>query len=236
MPEAIPDVFTTLYECFQAPIAELNCGEKCAPLNEKGVPFCCDTQHIVPTAYQPEWEYLKSKTDLWHLFRSENNPENNQLRAKIPPDQVLIECLGYIHCQRDFRSITCRAFPFYPYITRQDEFIGLSYYWEYEDRCWVISNLHVVSSRYRREFIKVYNNLFELMPKEIENFRHYSNVTRNLFSRRRRAIPLLHINQHNYKISPQTGRMRRFHIESIPKHGPYKIIAEMPFPDEVEDN
>lgn len=235
MPTVEPANFNNLYECFNVPISTHNCGEKCAPYNEKGVPFCCDINHAVPTAYQPEWEYLSSNTDLWHMWKPNNPRTYAQLKAKSSPEQVLIECLGHTLCQRDFRSITCRAFPFFPYINEQDEFLGLAYYWEYEDQCWIISNLHVVTAQYRSEFVSAYDTLFELIPKELAIFRHQSKLTRRIFDRRHRSIPLLHRNGFNYKIAPRSGRLRRIHIEDLPNYGPFKIASELPFPDEIID-
>ncbi|MGD9092807.1 MAG: hypothetical protein PVF74_08150 [Anaerolineales bacterium] len=224
--------FSKLYERFHKPITHLNCGDKCAPYNEHGVPFCCDTDHAIPTAYLTEWDYLTQNTDLWHLWSPNEMIQDANLRAVTPDDQVLIECLGHISCQRDYRSITCRAFPFYPYITEKDEFIGISYYWEYEDRCWVISNLSKVQNEYRFEFIRAYDELFNRYPHELDNFKYQSSLMRHNFQIQRRTISLLHRNNRVYKISPKTGRMRRVSIDSLPKFGVYKIASEMRFSDE----
>lgn len=225
--------FPALYAGFDAPITAFNCGDKCAPYNENGVPFCCDHRHAVPTAYQAEWEYLQANTDLWHEWESNDPVETAALRKQTPDGQVLIGCRGAAACQRGFRSVTCRAFPFFPYFNTNGEFIGLSYYAEYEDRCWVISNLQLVSPTYRAEFIRAYDALFEQMPEERDNFSYHSKLTRRLFARQGRSVPLLHRNGGSYKISPRTGRMRRVSTDSLPKFGPYKIAAELPFPDEL---
>jgi hypothetical protein len=225
--------FETLYGQFKAPIAELDCGQKCAPYNVLGAPFCCDTRHAIPTAYQAEWDYLRKNTNLWHTYESDHQAETQRLRGETPPGQTLIECLGHQHCQRDFRSLTCRAFPFFPYLTSQGEFIGLSYYWEYEDRCWVISNLQIVTHKYRGEFISAFDALFEHLPQERETYLHHSAEMRRIFRQRRRAIPLLHRNRYTYKISPHNERTRRVSVNYWPKFGPYKIAAALPFPDET---
>jgi len=227
--------FAALYARFEAPIAALNCGDKCSPYNENGVPFCCDIHHAVPTAYKAEWDYLKRNTDLWHLWQSSDPGETAKLQNEAPKRQVLIACLGYEQCQRGFRSITCRAFPFFPYIDREGQFIGLSYYWEYEDRCWVISNLRIVSPDYRAEFIAAYDSIFENMPEEYENFRYHSIIMRRFFGRRHRAIPVLHRNGSVYKITPRNGRRRKVAVDKLPKFGPYKIAASLPFPGEEMD-
>lgn len=231
-----------MYAEFEAPIAALDCGKKCAPYNEGGKPVCCDICHAVPTAYNAEWAYLKKNTDLWFKWdatacvetKKEAQEEYKRLQDDTPDNMLLIECLGPDLCQRDFRALTCRQFPFFPYIDSQGEFLGLSYYWDYEDTCWVISNMQVVTEEYRQQFIKAFERIFEWMPEEIETYRVHAEVMRDIFNERRRAIPLLHRNGHAYKISSHNERMRRVPVESFSKYGPFKIMAEMPFPDEIE--
>lgn len=226
--------FSSIYDRFRSPIATFDCGQKCAPYNENGVPFCCDPRHAVPTAYRAEWEYLRVNTDLWKEWDSGSPKENERLQKQTPVGQVLIACKGAANCQRGFRSITCRAFPFFPYISSTDEFLGLSYYWDYEDRCWVISNLDIVTTEYRAEFISVYEELFNVYPEEYENFKNHSAYMRKLFLRRKRVIPLLHRNGGYYKLSPGSERMRKIQANVLPKFGPYKIAVDLPFPDEIE--
>ena len=229
-----PKEFAAIYTCFHAPITELDCGQKCAPHNDYGIPFCCDTRHAVPTAYHSEWAYLKANTELWHLWKGDDTEVFAELRAETPPGQILIACLGHEHCQREYRSITCRAFPFFPYFNSKSDFLGLSYYWEYEDSCWLISNLQMVGAGYRQTFIKAYEVLFGIFPEEIRNFRSYSDFMRRAFKGDRRAITLLHRNGNVYKISPHNERMRRVKVEALTKFDVYKIAASMPFPDEMD--
>ena len=223
--------FALLYADFNSPIMALDCGDRCGPYNERGIPFCCDLRHAVPSAYRAEWEYLKANTDLWKEWQGRDANETANLNEQAPEGQTLIACKGYAYCQRDFRSITCRSFPFFPYITRQGAFIGLAYYWEYETRCWVISNLRSITPQYLGEFIATYETLFRAMPQELETYRHYSGTMRRVFGRQRRAIPLLHRNGSLYKVTPRNGRMRRARAEELPHFGPYHIAAELPFSD-----
>jgi len=224
--------FASIHTLFQSPIAALDCGERCSVHNERGVPFCCDLQHAIPTAYQSEWEYLQVHTDLWRRWDGGSARETERIRQQTPDGQVLIACKGHLLCQRGFRSVTCRAFPFFPYLTRQGEFIGLAYYWEYEDRCWVISNLGVVTPQYRAEFIAAFDTLFAAYPEDRETFRQFSASMRRVFGRRRRSIPLLHCNGQVYKVTPRNGRMQRVAADQLPAFGPYRIAAQLPFPDE----
>jgi hypothetical protein len=223
--------FAVLYAGFDAPVTHLDCGKHCAPYNDRGVPFCCDTSHAVPSVYDAEWDYLQANTDLWRPWKGRTRAETDDLRRQAPDGQKLVVCQGHLACQRGFRSITCRSFPFFAYLNREGEFLGLSYYWEYEDRCWVISSLAEVTLQYRSQFMTAYDRLFAEMPDEKETYRQFSAQMRRVFGRRGRAIPLLHRNGWTYKITPRNGRMRRVPVETLPKFGPYKIAAELPFPD-----
>ncbi|MEK6222439.1 MAG: hypothetical protein N2D54_09350 [Chloroflexota bacterium] len=237
-----PQKIRALYDQFNTPITEIDCGEKCAPHNPSGKPFCCDSCHAVPTAYQEEWDYLKPNTNLWHTWQAEHcedTPEEAAeavagLQEETPDTMILIECLGPQECQRDFRALTCRQFPFFPYVDSKGQFIGLSYYWEYEVDCWVISNLHKVTDKYRKEFIAAFEEIFDNMPEELDTYQYHSNYMRGVYNKKQRAIPLLHRNGQNYKITTTNEKMRRIPVEKFPKYGPYKLTALMPFPDEIE--
>ncbi|MEN8243199.1 MAG: hypothetical protein ABFS17_14910 [Chloroflexota bacterium] len=235
-----PEEIGGFYSQFNAPVAEIDCGKRCAPHNEGGKPFCCDICHAVPTGYLSEWVFLQQNTDLWHEWKAEEctdtleeaAEEVARLGAETPDTMVLMACLGPTHCQRDFRALTCRQFPFFPYIDSRGELLGLSYYWEYEDVCWVMSNLQVVSAEYIRQFLASFEFLFERMPQEFINYKVHSEVMRDEFKKLRRAIPLLHRNGQAYKISSHNERMRRVTFDKFSKFGPYKWTADLLFPDE----
>lgn len=219
-----PHEWSALYANFEAPISRYDCGQYCAPFNN-GEPFCCSTQHSIPVVLVEEWQYLQARTDLWHLFQPRNNHEK-QLQDELASDCRLLECKGYKHCERDNRSLSCRAFPFYPYVTREWEFIGLAYYWYYDDRCWVINNLQIVDHAYVRQFVATYEEIFARLPDEKATFRDYSATARRVFSRWKRTIPLIYRDGGYYKISPSTGRLRRTTPDKFPKTGPYVVAFE----------
>lgn len=226
--------FESLYEEFDNPIGNFDCGKKCAPYNEGLVPFCCDTRHVVPSGYLPEWQYLKSNTDLWHLWQPEAAEEAEELEQQIPTGQVLIECLGHKLCQRAFRTIACRAFPFFPYIDHNGRFQGISYYVEYREICWVISNLEYVSAAYCQAFFCTYKQIFMYCPDEMDNFSYYSEQLRMKSEKEDSAITILDAQGELFEISPSSGRKQKTTSEDISKFGPYKIAAMLPFPDEID--
>src|SRR5215216_2738104 len=94
----------SLYDGFNSPIAEFDCGKKCAPHNPSGKPFCCDICQAVPAAYRSEWQYLEPSTDLWHPWRGDEcegttSKEIAVLKGDIPKNMVFLALLGPSQCQ-----------------------------------------------------------------------------------------------------------------------------------------
>ena len=222
-----PQDIRELYDRFNSPIAELDCGKKCAPHNPSGKPFCCDICHAVPAVYKSEWHYLEDSTELWHKWRGDecgttSTKDRAELRANTPKNMVLLACLGPTQCERDFRALSCRQFPFFPYVTSDFRFIGLAYEWEFENKCWVISNLSRVTQQYRTEFIETYDRLFALFQNEFENYAYHSEKLRAAYAHQKRRFPLLHRNGQSYLVSPGSERMQRVRIMDLPRFGLYK--------------
>jgi hypothetical protein len=218
-----------VYDRFHAPITALDCGAMCSPHNPNGKPFCCDICSAVPAAYKSEWAYLQANTGLWHVYRGDEcagePADPDGLLAETPDTMLLLACQGPAHCQRAFRALSCRQFPFFPYITVDYRFIGLAYEWEFEQTCWVISSLGQVSAAYREEFVRSFDSLFDLWPDEIESYAVHSEQMRAVFARRGRRIPLLHRRGGAYLLSPgseRSERLRRVAPERLPRFGPYR--------------
>lgn len=219
-----------LYDRFDAPVIDFDCGRMCAPHNPRGKPFCCDICEAVPVAFHQEWAYLQQHTDLWHVWRGDEcatggaggaiNPA--ALREQAPEHLTLLACLGPEHCQRSFRALSCREFPFFPYITSDDRFIGLAYEWGFESTCWVISHLDSVTPAFRRAFIQTYDDLFALWEDEYESYYALSQEMREHFAAQKRRIPILHRNGGDYLLSPHSERLRRADPRRFRKFGLYK--------------
>ena len=217
--------FDKLYHSLQAPISDLDCGQKCAPFNANGIPFCCDICQAIPAAYKSEWEYLQKRTDLWHLWKKEEcqSTEDGQEQAieDLPDNMLLLACKGVQHCQRNYRAISCRQFPFFPYVSEDFRFIGLAYEWEFENQCWVISHLEQVSDAYRQEFVHTFDEIFNLWPEEMESYAIKSEEIRAEFFHRKHRIPILHRNGKNYLLSPGSENLRMTTMSKFRKFSPY---------------
>lgn len=227
MANFVPNInFRHLYDRFNAPVTALDCGKKCAPHNPSGKPFCCDICQAVPSAFHKEWDYLKQNTSLWHPWRGDECAEEpvdpNVLRDETPPHMQLLACKGPAHCERDFRAVSCRQFPFFPYITADDRFIGLAYEWAFEPTCWVISNLGAVTETYRKEFIQVYDELLAVWPDEYDSYANLSDLMREEFAAKKRRIPILHRNGGYYLLSPTSERLYKAAPKDFPRFGPYQ--------------
>lgn len=224
MPQLKFEEYESLYAGFESPVSKFDCGQYCAPHNN-GQPVCCSTTHCIPVAPREEWKFLQTRSDLWHKYKPQTAGEK-KLKDELPSDIFLIECKGAALCERENRSLSCRTFPFFPYITKDYGFVGLSYYWYFEDLCWVMSNLQVVEKPFLDEFVSTFELLFRKVPGELETFRDYSATMRRVFSRQKRTIPLIGRDGHYYEVVPSTGEVRPADVEKFAKHGPYQNNAE----------
>ncbi len=221
----MPIDWQALYAGLEASITRYDCGKQCAPLSETGDPYCCTTQHTIPVVFYDEWQYLERKTELWQRYAPQDKTRQN-LVADAGAGMVAVECKGWDACEREYRSLACRTFPFYPYVNKAGEFLGLSYYWAYEERCWVISHLELVTPEYLQQFVAVYTQLFAEMPDEHAAYRQYSATARRVFSRWKRQIPLLHRNGNSYAVHPTTAALTATAPEDFGRHGPYLLEFE----------
>jgi hypothetical protein len=202
-----------LYDRLDTPVTEIDCGKMCAPRNPSGKPFCCDICQAVPAVYRQEWDYLRERTDLWRAWRGDECPsaagDPEALRAETPEHMLLLACRGPAHCQRHYRALSCRQFPFFPYISTGYRFTGLAGEWAFAETCWVLGHLDAVTAAYRRAFVETYDALFALWPEEFDSYAILSDQLRAHYEARRRRFPLLHRNGKNYRVSPGSERMER---------------------------
>ena len=226
MSPRIPSIdFRAASTRFNLPVVSFDCEHAAAPHNPSGKPFCCDICQAVPSAYHQEWRFLKANTDLWHIWRGDEclaNPEDPQALAAETPDTMrLLACLGPAHCQREYRSLSCRQFPFFPYLTPEYAFLGLAYNWEFEDSCWVISNLGLVSPDYWASFVRFYDDFFSIWPHELEHYANRSEEMREVL-RPEPQYPILHREGGYYLLRPINGRLRSIDAARLPSYGVYQ--------------
>lgn len=180
--------FMELYQILKSPICDFDCGELCSKSNN-GVPICCETNVVIPVLYKAEYNYLCSKTELWKKFEPSCD-EGRKIVEDCACDDMSAICKGYKHCERDYRSLVCRTFPFYPFIDETGVFVGLTYNYDFEGKCIIVGNYDIVSKVYIRELIEAWNYIFSLDEEEFEG--HY-NISREIEEKRKKQKKLLHI-------------------------------------------
>lgn len=217
--DATPDTFRRIFEFFNAPVMHVDCGQKCAPLNG-GEPVCCDTANAIPIMQVAEWKHLRSRSKMWHRFKP-YDAASREIAEDISDTCKAVECQGARNCERDNRSLACRTFPFFPYINKEGEVLGLSHYWTFEDRCWVISNTALVEQAFVDEFLKAYATLFADDPGEYQVFVDYSATMRRVFSRQKLSIPLIARNGEYYLIKPKGAGMKKIKADKLPSFPPF---------------
>ena len=219
-----PDDFAQLYETFSAPVSRFDCGRKCAPLNG-GEPVCCSTKNAVPVVHKVEFDLLKTRGDLWSKFKPYDY-ETRQIVAELTSDCTAIACKGARHCERDQRTIACRGFPFFPYITRERQFVGLGTYWVFEDRCWMMSNIELVDRQFIDEFVAAYEALFVKDPSEFKTYVDFSAAARRVFSRWKRPLSILGRDGKLLIVETSTGALRPGRKSEYPKVAPFRNERE----------
>ncbi len=220
-PRITPQDFAKLYSGYNANLAKVDCGRKCAPLNN-GQPVCCDTNNAIPVVDKAEFALLQKRTDLWFKYKP-NDAISRKIVNELTSHACAIECRGAAFCERDNRTIACRSFPFYPYLDKAGNFIGLTYYWDFEDRCWIISNMQVVEKAFVDEMVAAFEKIFKLDPDEYDTMKSHSANMRRVFSRKGKIIPVIHRDGGYYKIKPgNNGVLSPCTPGDFKKFGPYK--------------
>ncbi|MGF1455910.1 MAG: hypothetical protein ACFB6R_11120 [Alphaproteobacteria bacterium] len=218
---ARPADYTHIHKIFTADINErVNCGRYCAPLNG-GSPLCCTTATAIPIVANAEWKALKKRTDIWQPFKP-FDATSRKIVEELHESCSAVECAVAPVCQRDNRTLACRAFPFFPYFTKERDLVGIGYYWTFEDRCWILSNLGIVEPDFVREMMETYRFLFEKDKEEEDVFVEQSVSARRVFSRWNRPFPVLTEDGSLYVVEPKSGgRLVPMAASELPAFGPY---------------
>ncbi len=217
-----PAFFAGLYDRFNESLVGLDCGRKCAPLNG-GEPVCCSTQHAVPVMHKEELRLLRSRSDLWRPFKA-YDASTREIVDTLIETCTTAECRGAAFCERANRSLACRAFPFFPYLTREGKFIGLAIYWDFEDRCWVMSHLRSVRRKFVREFVAGFEHVMKVDRDELDGFTEQSACMRRVFTRWRRPIVLIGLQGGYFKVMPRTAKVVRATERDLRPRGPYASL------------
>jgi len=178
-----------IYRQFDSNPTHFDCGKLCAPDND-GVPYCCDSDWLIPVMYKYEYTYLKKKSNLWKRFKPKTKHEQN-IVDETDNNTVFGDCLGHENCDRRFRSVCCRIFPFEPYLDLDGNLLGLTYSYRLDGECPILFKPDLVSKKFISDQIKMWKYIFRKEPGEIEVYREQSIQIRRYCSRKERPLYIL---------------------------------------------
>lgn len=229
---ARPSDYAHIYDRFTASINErVDCGRFCAPLNG-GTPVCCSAANAIPIVSKAEWRHLKARTSIWKPFKP-FDAVSRQIVDELHEDACAIECKVAPLCQRENRTLACRSFPFFPYFSKEKDLLGIAYYWIFEDRCWILSNLSVVEPEFVRELIDNYHYLFERDEDERQAFIDQSISARRVFSRWGRPLPVITADGAFHMVKPKSdGSLIPAKVSDFTAHGPF--VSQEAYREAVE--
>ena len=216
------DDIRALYAGFDLPITKIDCGQKCAPHNPSGKPFCCDICEAVPAAYESEWATVQVGSDLWHRYRGDECPSAPLGDDEMPEGMIPLACLGHERCERENRLVSCRQFPFFPYVSDDYEFLGLAYDADFEEKCWVVSNLDQVTDAYRAQFVATFDEIFALFQDEFDGYALQSAEVREIFAAQKREFAILLRDGGFGMVDPVDGGIRPVEAEQLEGFGAYR--------------
>ncbi|OGJ86583.1 MAG: hypothetical protein A2487_11715 [Candidatus Raymondbacteria bacterium RifOxyC12_full_50_8] len=163
-----------LYGMFTAPVIEGDCSVLCAHEN-RGVPPCCSIRRHVPMLFKEEFAWLMKKTRMW-------SPK----RALFSNHHAIMfcACKGVRECDRHYRSLSCRFFPFEPYMDDRGRFLGATWMYSVEKTCPLVGSApEKVNQAFIDQFVRVWTKLFLVYHEEYEFYRAESRKLREAFAR-----------------------------------------------------
>ena len=178
-----------IYRNFDSTPTSFDCGKVCAPKNE-GIPFCCDSGWLLPVMYKREFAYLKEKTNLWKRFRPKTKHEKN-IVEETDKETVFGECLGHERCDRRYRSVSCRIFPFEPYLDLEGNLLGIVFNYTLGNKCPLVDKPKLISKKFISDQIRMWNYIFKKELSERDVYRDQSIQIRRYLSRKRKPIYIL---------------------------------------------
>jgi len=184
-----PKELRWVYSNFPGTPTTYDCGEKCRHDNG-GIPCCCDREYAVPIIYTSERDWLLKHSTLWHRFRAKDECEK-EIVKDLDDDNVPATCQGVKKCEREWRSICCRIFPYYPYFDDGENIVGLIYNDVLGDKCWLHDRPEDVNKEYVIQSMEVWELIFIKIPTEMVQFVDHSKQVRRTYSRKGKPILII---------------------------------------------
>ena len=153
------------YRMLSVQMTDFDCGKHCAPQNND-VPYCCDREKVVPVLFKDEYECHRKKGAFWRKM-----PIQTKADKKLVQDtcsyNVFAVCPGVQNCHRPLRALSCRLFPFEPFLDDKGCVLGLVYQ-NGENACCSLMGKpqQVYKQTYIRNCVRVWQELINIFPEE----------------------------------------------------------------------
>lgn len=188
------------YALLQEEVTNYNCGSLCKDANN-GVPFCCVTENAVPLLYKKEFEFLKSRSDLWSVWNPTDPKEKELKDGHDDKNTIFCKCKGVQFCERENRSICCRTFPLEPYIDKRGVFVGLVFMKEFYKGCPLTQRSYDIRQDFVDNHYIFWEKLMLRRPIEFETYTKSSKSYRLSRSKTKKEFPILfpsHLKEKEY--------------------------------------
>ncbi|MDX1960892.1 MAG: hypothetical protein SFU98_20135 [Leptospiraceae bacterium] len=178
------------YSLLEEELTDYDCGTLCRDDNN-GSPFCCVVENAVPFLYKQEFEYLKSVTDLWSVWKPETPDEIELKKTHENGSAIFCKCKGVQFCERENRSISCRTFPLEPYIDKRGALVGLVFMKEFSHGCPLMKRPKDIRQEFVDNHYIFWEKLLLRVPEEYETYKRSSHSYRLSRSKTGKDFPIL---------------------------------------------
>jgi hypothetical protein len=105
---------------------------------------------------------------------------------------VFAVCKGHLQCERDNRSLSCRTFPFEPYLDHDDAFVGIVLSRDFAGLCPLITGDHAFRPDFIAQCCAMWREMFAADADERAFYAGCSRTLRRQYGRDGSPIPVFH--------------------------------------------
>ena len=178
----------TLYREFTAPATDGDCADLCRT-GSRARAACCGTERLSLIVFADELAWARARTRCWRGRRPRTPAEAREV-ATWAEYAVLARCVRPRHCDRPYRSLTCRFFPLEPYFDPHEGFTALTYIYAAARICPLIRGQMDLRQDFVNQSFAVWTQILTASPEEQSTYRRASRQLRSRFARQGRTIRL----------------------------------------------
>ena len=175
------------YRLLSVRMTDFDCGSKCAPEND-GVPYCCDREQVTPVLFSDEYRWHRERGAFWKKMPIKTK-KDKKLVEETCTYNVFSVCPGVKSCRRILRSLSCRMFPFEPFLDEEGAVIGLVYQDGENEHCPLVGKpRRLYNQAYIRNAIRVWQELVDTFQEEKEMYLRESRRRKRLATRTGKSL------------------------------------------------